>query len=120
MEFLMTFLSSEMGKPYFDIEPLDEPMAVRVRVEGEKDGKACRRVFEAQDYSRRGTTSVAALATLMVASGEIGRKGVGSPEGWVDAEPFLRRLSRKPGVELFELVGGGSTESVAPVKLFVG
>ena len=107
MEFLMTFLSSEEGKAYFDIEPLDEPMAVRVRVEGEKDGKPCRRVFEAQDYSRRGTTSVAALATLMVASGDIKRRGVGSPEGWMDAEPFLRRLAREPGVELFELVGGG-------------
>ena len=115
MEFLMTFLSSEAGKPYFDIEPLDEPMAVRVRVEGEKDGKPCRRVFEAQDYSRRGTTSVAALATLMVASGEIERRGVGSPEGWVDAEPFLRRLAREPGVELFELVGRGEA-----VGLFEG
>ena len=115
MEFLMTFLSSEEGKPYFDIEPLDEPMAVRVRVEGEKDGKVCRRVFEAQDYSRRGTTSVAALATLMVASGEIERRGVGSPEGWMDAEPFLRRLAREPGVELFELVGGGEA-----VGLFEG
>ena len=120
MEFLMTFLSSEEGKAYFDIEPLDEPMAVRVRVEGEKDGKVCRRVFEAQDYSRRGTTSVAALATLMVASGEIERRGVGSPEGWMDAEPFLRRLAREPGVELFELVGGNSFESAVPKKLFEG
>ena len=50
---------------------------------------------------------MAALATLMVASGEIERRGVGSPEGWMDAEPFLRRLAREPGVELFELVGGG-------------
>ena len=64
MELLMTFLSSEAGKPYFDIEPLDEPMAVRVRVEGEKDGKACQRVFEAQDYSRRGTTSVASVGHI--------------------------------------------------------
>ncbi len=107
MEYLMTYLSSEEGKAYFDIEPLDEPMVVRVRVEGEKNGNTSSRVFEAQDYSRRGTTSVAALATLKVASGEVERRGVGSPEGWLYAESFLKRMSREPGVELFELVGGG-------------
>ena len=107
MEYLMTYLQSEEGRQHFDIEPLDEPMAVRVRVEGKHDGRNATRVFEAQDFSRRGTTSVAALATLMVASGQIERTGVGSPEGWLDAEPFLRRMAREPGVELFELVGGG-------------
>ena len=33
----------------------------------------------------------------------------------MDAEPFLRRLAREPGVELFELVGGGEA-----VGLFEG
>ena len=112
MEYLMTYLISEEGKRHFDIEPLDQPMAVRVRVEGQHEGKPCARVFEAQDYSRRGTTSVAALATLMVASGEIEQRGVGSPEGWLDAEPFLRRMAREPGVELFELVGGGEAKAL--------
>lgn len=105
MEFLMAYLKSERGKQYFNIEPLDQPMAVRVRVKGMKCGKPCSRVFEAQDFSRRGTTSVAALATLMVASGEIEQRGIGSPEGWLDAGSFLRRMAREPGVELFELVG---------------
>ena len=107
MEYLMTFLKSEEGKQFFDMEPLDQPMAVRVRVEGRHEGKSCSRVFEVQDFSRRGTTSVAALATLMVASGEIEQRGIGSPEGWLDAGPFLRRMAREPGVELFELMEGG-------------
>ena len=107
MEFLMTYLQSKEGRQHFDIEPLDEPMAVRVRVEGQDDGRHTTRVFEAQDFSRRGTTSVAALATLMIASGEIERTGVGSPEGWLDAERFLKRMSREPGVELFEFAEGG-------------
>ena len=112
MEYLMAYLKSGEGKQYFDIEPLDQPMAVRVRVDGMNEGEPCRRVFEAQDYSRRGTTSVAALATLMVASEEIQRRGVGSPEGWLDAESFLRRMDREPGVELFELVGGGEAKAL--------
>ncbi len=112
MEYLMAYLKSGEGKQYFDIEPLDQPMAVRVRVDGMNEGEPCRRVFEAQDYSRRGTTSVAALATLMVASEEIQRRGVGSPEGWLDAESFLRRMAREPGVELFELVGGGEAKAL--------
>lgn len=112
MEYLMTYLKAEEGRRYFDIKPLDQPMAVRVRVEGQKDGKPCARVFEAQDFSRRGTTSVAALTTLMVASGEIQRTGVGSPEGWLDAEPFLRRMAREPGVELFELAEGGEARAL--------
>ena len=110
MEYLMTFLSSEPGKRYFDMEPLDQPMAVRVRVEGNNGGRPCSRVFEAQDFSRRGTTSVAALTTLMVASRKIGRTGVGSPEGWLDAEPFLKRMSREPGVKLFESREGGEAK----------
>lgn len=112
MEYLMAYLKSEEGKRYFDIEPLDQPMAVRVRVEGGHEGKPCSRVFEAQDYSRRGTTSVAALATLMVTSSEIERRGVGSPEGWLDAEPFLRRMAREPGVELFELMESGEANAL--------
>lgn len=112
MDYLMRYLESSVGKPHFDLEPLDQPMAVRVRVEGMNGGKPCRRVFEAQDYSRRGTTSVAALATLMVASGEIERRGVGSPEGWLDAERFLRRMAREPGVELFELPDSGEAKAL--------
>ena len=112
MEYLMTYLASEEGKRHFDIETLGQPMAVRVKVEGQHEGMPCSRVFEAQDFSRRGTTSVAALATLMVASGEIDRTGVGSPEGWLDAEPFLRRVDREPGVELFEVVEGGEARAL--------
>ena len=112
MEYLMNYLQSEEGKRHFDIEPLDQPMAVRVRIEGQHEGKPCSRVFEAQDFSRGGTTSVAALATLMVALGEIERRGVGSPEGWLDAEPFLRRMAREPGVKLFELAGGGEARAL--------
>lgn len=112
MEYLMTYLASEEGKRHFDIEPLDQPMAVRVRVEGQHEGKPCSRVFEAQDFSRRGTTSVAALATLIVASGEIEQRGVGSPEGWLDAESFLRRMAREPGVELFEVGSGGEARAL--------
>ena len=64
MEFLMTFLSSEEGKPYFDIESLDEPMAVRVRVEGEKDGKVVSAgvrgagLFEERNYLGGGVVHV--------------------------------------------------------------
>ena len=114
MEFFMAYLTSKEGKEYLDIAPLELPMSVRVQVEGLKGQVRRRFTYEIQDYSRRGTTAVAALATLMVANGQIKNRGVGSPEGWIPAGPFLRHILQEPGIKIFSIEEG---EEPTPLKL---
>ena len=112
MEFLMTYLTSPHGENYFHVDPVDAPMSVRVRVEGQDDGKLRSFTYEAHDYSRRGTTAVAALATLMIVSGELENRGVGSPESWIAPRPFLQQLLQEPDIKIFELQGGKGPETL--------
>ena len=62
-------------------------MGVRVQVTDERAGDT--RVYQAQDFSRRATTSAAARVALMLIRGEIEFTGVKAPEGCVDPVRFL-------------------------------
>ncbi len=103
-EFLMKFLASEPGRAYFDIPIEDAPMGVRVRVTDEQAGET--RVYQAQDFSRRATTSAAARVALMLIRGEIEFTGVKAPEGCVDPVRFLSDLATHPDIKFFEHNGG--------------
>ena len=99
-EFLMKYLASEPGREYFDIPMQDAPMGVRVQV---TDDEACETlVYQAQDFSRRATTSAAARVALMLIRGEIEFTGVRAPEGCVDAVRFLSDLATHPDIKFFQ------------------
>ena len=104
-EFLMKFLASEPGRAYFDIPIEDAPMGVRVQVTDEQAGET--RVYQAQDFSRRATTSAAARVGLMLIRGEIEFTGVRAPEGCVDPVRFLSDLATHPDIKFFEHDEGG-------------
>ena len=99
-EFLMKYLRSETGRTHFDIPNEDAPMGVRVRVTDEQSGEAL--VYQAQDFSRRATTSAAARVALMLLRGEVEFTGVRAPEGCVDAGTFLSGLATHPDIKFFE------------------
>lgn len=98
-EFMMKFLVSEAGKDIFNIPSQDAPMGVRVQVTDDQAGDCV--IYQAQDFSRRGTTSAAARVALMLIRGEIEFCGVRAPEGCVDARRFLSELSTHPDIKLF-------------------
>ena len=100
MEFLMKFLVSQSGRVNFDIPMQDAPMGVRVQINDDQAGDSL--VYQAQDFSRRGTTSAAARVALMLIRGEIEFSGVRAPEGCVDAKRFLADLATHPDIKLFE------------------
>ena len=100
-EYLMACMRSEAGAAYFDIPLENVPMAARTTVRGTRAGENVRLVYEAQDFSRRATTSAAAQIALMLLEGEIDFAGVRAPEGCVDAETFLSRLAQHPDIKFF-------------------
>lgn len=102
MEFLMAYLTSPQGQPYFHINPLDLPMAVRVEVSGLKRGQRRKVTYEAHDYSRRGSTSTSGLAALMLARGNLSFSGIRAPESCIEPVPFLRALMSHTDVKIFE------------------
>ena len=110
MAFLMRYLNSPQGQRYFHIKPTDIPMAVRVQIKGLHNSKPYSLTYEAHDHSRKGTTSVAALVTLMLANGALDKRGTGSPEGWVQAIPFLKLLLREPEIMVFKINKDGTPE----------
>ena len=99
-EFLMKYLSSDVGHPYFDIPIEDAPMSVRVQVTDHHLGETL--VYQAQDFSRRATTSAAARVALMLIRQEIEFSGVRAPEGCVDPILFLSDLATHPDIKLFQ------------------
>jgi lysine 6-dehydrogenase len=102
MEFLMAYLVSPQGQPYFHINPLNLPMAVRVEVAGLKKGQKKKITYEAHDYTRRGSTSTSAIAALMLARGNLSFAGVRAPESCIDPVSFLRTLVSQGNVKIFE------------------
>ena len=102
-EYLMDFIRSEAGRSHFDIPMQAAPMSVRVEIaDSLEDAPAPAVVFEAQDFSRRGTTSASAVVAKMLLTGEIEFSGVRAPEGCVGAERFLSTIARHPDIKLFE------------------
>ena len=113
MAFLMAYLTSEQGGESFNIEPLKLPMAVRVEVSGTKGGEKKKVTYEAHDYSRRGSTSTSALASLDLLRQGSSLAGVKSPEGCIEPLSFLSRLVSLGDVEIFQW-----WEGAAPRPLF--
>ena len=109
-EFLMAWLRNEEARERFDIPTEDIPMPARVDVTGERDGRTIRLSFEAQDFSRRATTSAAAQAALLVARGETNFTGVRAPEGCIDPRSFLSVLATHPDIRFFAWEGDGEPE----------
>ena len=99
-EFLMKYLVSEPGRAHFDIPMEDAPMGVMVQVTDDKAGETV--VYQAQDFSRRATTSAAARVALMLIRSEIDFTGVRAPEGCVDAVRFLSDLATHPDIKFFQ------------------
>jgi saccharopine dehydrogenase-like NADP-dependent oxidoreductase len=91
MEYLVMYLGSPQGEPYFEIPRHDLPLAVRVEVDGSRAGRPTTLRYEAHDHSRRATTTFTALAALAVAQRELA-PGVLAPEAWPHPAPFLRTL----------------------------
>jgi saccharopine dehydrogenase-like NADP-dependent oxidoreductase len=114
MAFLMSYISSQGGKARFDIPPERVPMAVRVEVWGVKEGAPLNLTYEAHDYSRRATTVVAALCTLMVATRRLSACGVGTLEGWVPVQPFLRQLTEQSDIKMFAVEDGKQPSPLQP------
>jgi len=102
MEFLMAYLISSEGRPYFHIAPLDLPMAVRVEVSGVGKGQKKKIIYEAHDYSRRGSTSTSAIAALMLARGNLSFTGIRAPESCLEPVSFLRTVVSQADVKIFE------------------
>lgn len=101
MDYLVTYIGSPSGEPYFEIPRKAVPLAVRVRIDGTRSGSPATLYFEAHDHSRRATTTFTALAALEVA----GRKlapGVLTPEGWPHPDRFLRELLRDYHVRILQ------------------
>ena len=90
------------------------PLAVRVDIDGRKDGRPARLRFEAHDHSRRATTTFTALAALAVARGELPH-GTLSPEGWPTPVPFLAELLKDRHIDILAWRDGGT-----PAPLSVG
>ena len=107
-EFLMACLRNESTAARFDIPIEDIPMPARVEVTGERDGRTIRLNYEAQDFSRRATTSAAAQAALLVARGETNFTGVRAPEGCIDPRAFLGALAEHPDIRFFAWEGDGA------------
>ena len=77
---------SAFGKPR-------EPMSgVRVDVVGLRDGQETRLVYSAADHLNNLTAVPLAIATLMLARGQIKGPGVLAPEACIDPDAFLREL----------------------------
>ncbi len=61
--------------------------------------------YEAQDFSRRATTSAAAQAALLVARGETNFTGVRAPEGCIEPRAFLASLAQHPDIRFYAWEG---------------
>lgn len=101
-EMLMAYVRSPQGRKRFDIPPEPIPMAARVTVEGQAAGRPRALHFEAQDFSRRASTTTTARAALALAKGELGFTGVRAPEGALDPASYLRDLLAGPDIKIFE------------------
>jgi lysine 6-dehydrogenase len=101
MEYLVAYLESPQGERYFEIPRRDQPLAVRVEIEGERSGRPVTLRYEAHDHSRRATTTFTALAALAVANGELA-PGVLTPEAWPRPAKFLGDLLTDPHIRVIE------------------
>ncbi len=101
MEYLLRFLASDAGAPYFEVPRADLPMAIQVSVAGPDAALT----YEAHDHTRRATTAVAALVTEMVARGQIDRPGIGAPESAVPVDEVLRRVVAVPDIRIYDRSG---------------
>ncbi|HEX2026287.1 MAG TPA: saccharopine dehydrogenase NADP-binding domain-containing protein [Actinomycetota bacterium] len=100
MQYLMGFLESPRGEPFFEIPRLELPLALRVEVEGERSDNRTTLSYEVHDRSRRATTTFTAQAALAAARGELD-PGVVAPEAWPNAAAFLHDLVEEPHIRLF-------------------
>ena len=100
IDYLVKYLASPQGERWFEIPRRELPLAVRVEVEGRRDGHASTLRYETHDLSRRATTTFTALAALAVARREV-ETGVMAPEGWPRPSAFLRQLLADPHVSVF-------------------
>ncbi len=112
-DYLTRFIASPAGERFFEIPRREAPMALQVQVDGYREGHPASIVYEAQDHGRRATTAVAALATELVARGEIA-PGVGSPESALPAAAMLREIVAIPGVRVFERGEAGGAGGFQP------
>jgi len=114
LDYLVRYLGSPAGEAYFEIARREVPLALRVDIEGRKDGRAVALGYEAHDRSRRATTAFTAQAALAVARGELA-PGTLSPEGWPTPEPFLAELLQDSHIDILAWRNGG-----APAPLTIG
>ncbi|MFO0997706.1 MAG: saccharopine dehydrogenase NADP-binding domain-containing protein [Alphaproteobacteria bacterium] len=112
-EMLMAYLRSPEGRKRFDIPPEPIPMAARVSISGLRGGKTATLHFEAQDFSRRASTTTTAKAALALAKGALEFTGVRAPEGALDPLPYLRDLLAGPDIKIFEWEAGGTPRPLA-------
>lgn len=118
MDYLVRYLGSPAGERFFEIPRREVPLAVRVDIEGEKDGRPATLSFEAHDHSRRATTAFTAQAALAVAKGELA-PGTLSPEGWPTPGPFLAELLKDLHIDVFTWRDGGTPAVLAPSEALV-
>lgn len=100
-EHMMQYLVSDQGRETFDIPMEPAPMAARATVRGQLDGEPKCLYYEAQDFSRRATTSAAARVAVLLADGKLDFTGVRAPEGCVDPTLFLKDLAEHPDIKFY-------------------
>ena len=88
------FLTKFVGKMVAKVknENIPEGGAVMVAVKGKKNGKEMEYEFSGTAKMKEATATPAALAAIMMAKGEIERKGVIPPEAGIPSKKFLNRL----------------------------
>jgi saccharopine dehydrogenase-like NADP-dependent oxidoreductase len=91
LDYVVAYLGSAAGEPYYEIPRHEQPLALRIEVDGSLEGAGATLGYEVHDRSRRATTTFTALAALAVAEGKLA-PGVLTPEAWPDAGAFLREL----------------------------
>jgi saccharopine dehydrogenase (NAD+, L-lysine-forming) len=93
LDFSVAYLAHLAGGPLLQGIPYEG--AVRVEVLGRKEGRAARVIYTAKARMNEGTGVPVAVGAQMIASGAVREPGVFAPEGCVDAELFLKEMTKR-------------------------
>lgn len=95
-------LFSKLAEPALDRREPDVAL-VRVTAKGERGGKQLTRTYQMIEYPAHGLTAMmrttafpATVVMLMLARGQVAKKGAHPQERCIDSDAFLRELAAKP------------------------